>query len=88
MRGLGNIIVSLPPLLEEVGIKAKEKRKREAEESAAAVRKKRCNKRKKKNQARLARARPGRSITLSTDIKDMTSTASDGVEHPLPVVTP
>lgn len=88
MRGLGNVIVSLPPLPEEVGIKAEEKRKREAEESAVAVRKKRCNKRKKKNQARLARARPGRSITLSTDIKDMTSTASDGVEHPLPVVTP
>jgi hypothetical protein len=47
MRELGNVIVSLPPLPEEAGIKAEEKQKREAEESAAVVCKKRCNKRKK-----------------------------------------
>jgi hypothetical protein len=70
----------LPPLPEDVDIKAEKKRKRDVEAETLAVHKRRRQQREREKKAEhLACAGPRRSITPSTDMEDMTSTASDRI---------
>ena len=74
---------SLSPLFEDAAIKAEKKKKEEAEaEAQVALKKCRQTRIKKKGEC-VVLARPGRSITPSTDMEDMTSMTSGGFVAPV-----
>lgn len=79
LQRLRFVKASLPPLLEDTATKVQKKRRDVEVETLVTCKRHHLKMKREKKVELQARAEPGRSISLSTDMKDMTSTVSGGM---------